>query len=455
MLSDIIGNTSDIEYFGVNQSKEDKIELLISGYRVVGGYFAEETGRAFLDRIRGHDDISAIPEERRPNLRREDESIFFRTIQGRGRSTSIKFRTPDRRYYVPAGSPLIGGIVRLYRQRTEDENFNPAVWAIDTTLSINPSRFLHHNRDRSWILAANRGLPIELSPHNLLSRSRSRTNRQGERTFDRNDNCILEHLTLRQVSGRFYGEIRNALVNYAHQFLLQRFEAAADGCGAVIRGAPTYNIRKLETYWEKASCNPKAYVWSAFIPLIRRGRFNAIGYPPPTSLSNTENALMVTVKIRKGVDLKLYAKTNQRVRYEIATDLAKVDVGVFSPHTFETLDEVVRVIELHRNWSAEQLSTNSHYLRQSTNAASQFSTLFEFLDIIAECCPDHTEREALISSLAINNSLTHRNGEPLRAVVDRLRRRGVVENTGHSVVSVTQRFRSVIELLSNHYLVGD
>ena len=89
-----------------------------------------------------------------------------------------------------------------------------------------------------------------------------------------------------------------------------------------------FNLKEVETYFEFRSTTPLQTV-KDIAPLVcsfNELRTSVDQYRPLLSTTWERDSFVITKRIRTGVKLKIYAKTNHRIRVEVVHDLTKASL---------------------------------------------------------------------------------------------------------------------------------
>jgi hypothetical protein len=130
--------------------------------------------------------------------------------------------------------------------------------------------------------------------------------------------------------------------------LIQRFDHIFGSAAALLaiphNFSPYLSLREIETYWEFRAEDPLAWLLSA------EPHFRALGLAPEVrthaypdgEIRETihQNARSLSVRLRSGVRLRVYAKSNRRLRFEIEHDLKENARPLGGRRTTGSLDDL-------------------------------------------------------------------------------------------------------------------
>lgn len=161
----------------------------------------------------------------------------------------------------------------------------------------------------------------------ILSGDAAPSSPQGEFSLDGKDNWLLAgEQDAWHTPARWTEHIQDcfpAIRGAVFDELLNARDATGGGIPHPDEGSV---LESCETYWEFESDNPIAHV-REMLPLLADFGSNqsATEYRPPRSVraSVDGNCPSLSIEVRAGVFLRIYAKTNRRVRFEVCYDLTK------------------------------------------------------------------------------------------------------------------------------------
>ena len=172
-----------------------------------------------------------------------------------------------------------------------------------------------------------------------------------EFSLDQNDNWILQGEQDEACPARrWMGYVRRYLSGILRLLEEEIQEASQRAPVEFERQQGPFTLSKVETYWEFLSETP--------IPLVHQlGRlltdFSAeettSHFTLPTRWNRQQgherNAPFFTVKASAGVTLKLYAKTNQRIRFEVEHDLGRNDRMLGGTHEAQNMSGAIALLK--------------------------------------------------------------------------------------------------------------
>lgn len=420
ILCSILGELSTADRFipfTLEQAKQDKIEIGVRGLTLLG-----------MDA----DDVGFL------NALRTQNEPFFNAVQSpTGRMKKLSFRSSSNaKYRTPAGLSLIAGNIGVRRGPASGYERTP--YHLTADLSINPTRFFRHHFNHS------RASELRLTPSTLLTRAASISS-GSEHILDGNDNCLIGTSKLRHARSPAYHAYRDAYLRYAFQFLRQGFEQAGSLPHQSLLGTETYNLKTVETYWERACLAPLEYVRNIIEQLMTyRTGLRVVAHMKATSYSRNENALSATLPLRKGVTLSVYAKTNFRVRYEIRHDLSiSTDHG--TAHTTNDLEQVLRWINAIAHVATDTINNIEALRPPMEPPAFDLEHLYGLVNALTNAPGNHADAVRVLSTLVASDSVSGAGDDA--AILDHLRSVGVLQQAGRSMLVLAPEFRSVTRFI--------
>jgi hypothetical protein len=251
--------------------------------------------------------------------------------------------------------------------------------------------------------------------------------------------------------GRYWAAVRECL-DY-------RIALASRIANVSIRNVCEYDLRKVETYWEFRAENPISLVYDLSSYLSSLGsEYSDRRYPAGyREVSRDRNAPVVKVLLQPGTFLRLYAKTNRMVRFEIVHDFSKGRLRLDSENQVERrASDPLRL----RRWlnscaedAAEKLNEALAFVERSKRAEHRAPALgerpYNLLRIITAATSNEGLALALIEMLCENGIIEVQAGSPLRRPVLFLQERGVLERTRQNArsVRVAAEYRPAVQMI--------
>jgi hypothetical protein len=280
----------------IETARQDRISLTLN----LGGL---EGSTRQIDRFRMA--LSPLPGDGFPEMMAYHGCIFNRPEQNGTRRFPQKIRRKKNEHKGIQAPPLFSGMLeygQYYRPFMDD------ITKADLRLQLtcNPTRFARHAPPRAD------GRP----PLNDSFAHKAGVAPDGDMATDFNDNWLPKgpHNDYYTPS-RWHTNVRRYLGDVT-DILRQDIQTACDFSGTQLIGTndPRFNFNLIETYWEFESENP--------IGLVHTFQKELKGFKSGGRDTEYEkNCLAIRYKIRRGVELCIYAKTNRRIRFEVRHNL--------------------------------------------------------------------------------------------------------------------------------------
>lgn len=191
-----------------------------------------------------------------------------------------------------------------------------------------------------------------------------------------------------------------------------------------------YSLRQAEIAFDLRHENPLGLLHSLDATLRRLAALytRQEHEPPPHLPENDLNCPSWTFRISRGVSVRLYAKTNRRLRLEVIHDFTKQGRS----HTFTSLSAVCSFLQSLRAESASILSDFMDRLRALNPPVWRPCSPFGFVTRWFAALPRGSESlgHDLLRVLAYQGSIRLAANDPFRPLVLALRRHGLVHHVG-------------------------
>ena len=421
-------------------AKHDKIEIGIEGGWIQGD---AEDAWAFLNYL------GSPPRHERNTPGIAPYGLFFSRLRSDDppfRSQTIRgssFRAGGQRY----SRPLFGGWLEV-------EHWQEEAWRIYVRLSLNPTRFVRHQLMPSRLILFQS--PPEF-PHfepNLFQREIGGEH-GGEFALVECDNWIPNSRTWQQfTSEAFWPHHLRACLTILPNALLGELRRAVDVTAPAthLEGQWTFNLRSVETYWEFLSPDPLGTVLRLH-PMLQAFSARAVtvsDYPCTVELEpSQENSRCLRLETRTGETLKIYAKTNRRIRFEVSHQLCG-ERGFRVPrggHTFPAIEGISPLLSHLAGIAAERVNAVLRHFRLHASAPDEQHTVLKFIADVQAACRDPEKAFQLLQILTSNGSIVVGHGIPLGTVFrDELRRlvRREILVTSNQRYSVAPSYRQAL-----------
>ncbi len=172
-------------------------------------------------------------------------------------------------------------------------------------------------------------------------------------------------------------------------------------------------VRRISNFDPLHRCRPS----KISLPLVRS--FNELRtsvdqYRPLLSTTWERDSFVITKRIRTGVKLKIYAKTNHRIRVEVVHDLTKASLrnqavrriaAARAGHTFATLRGVYNMLETLRDNAAKDVNDMFRHLKSQVSLPSTPLTAIDLLFDMVKVLLSRNDTRTLIDILVTKGSI--------------------------------------------------
>jgi len=440
----------------VIQTEHDRLNDFY-GYLAAGP--AITNPRASLDAPDYHfSSLFVAPSGRGNNIR----SIPIRSVLGPQSSGSSR-QSDDEQDDPSRTVALFRGVLRDYWQEGRHR--------LRADLQINPTRFAAYQ-------SSNASLPAEWPHPRLFARRRTLTGLSQFVLGDVHaqdrfiDNVILNQ---RQLSfcrpanwphhvRRYWQSIRQALdhqihsaVNHMNSFSIVRGRPAR---GIEIRPLLELKLKLVESYFEFEARDPVGLVHSLVRPLMALPqeslvRGYSVAYP---EMSRHRNSPCITLRLRDGVSLRIYAKTNRRVRWEVIHDFKKNRLcasgqGISRITSTTDPDQILNWLPACAADAAIEVNRVLAFLERFEGESDFDAPIgvrpYRLLLLIASASPTADIANFILEAMCEAESIILTPNAPFRSALLELVEQDVLARTGprSSNFVVTPEFRPVIEAI--------
>ena len=426
--------------------RNDKIEVQITGYEFRGDLsdYLEFTRLLASPSIQGENDP-------------EQGWIFNNREFVRSANDYIMIRTSRERCHIP--SPLFGGRVDFLGYQDK---------RIVISLQFNPTRLFEY---QSVVDRGDRGYhfdldqPFQLRREPPLFNGRRHRRAPVEFPLDGNDNviigaAILEFCT-RGVWVRFlrssFGRVLDCILaefRRAVGVVNDRGRGVGSNARIVVAENLEYNLKSVESYFE---VRPQPHHSNAIElvedlkPMITSWASSIVNEYPVTPVMDLEGmSPSISLTHRRERTIKVYAKTNNRVRFEL---MQKGD-GLVGARTTNSRTELIEKILNQTETAVDDLNRLLRWISEESSAAGRISVNPHrlILAIFSHSVSPHAA-SVIVTHLIHNRTINPHVSKPVQRSVTALRRQGIlrVTNSGgrRSTASytVSTNYRASLEAL--------
>ena len=172
-------------------------------------------------------------------------------------------------------------------------------------------------------------------------------------------------------------------------------------------------------------------------------------------MENDEQSLSLFIELRKGVALRIYAKTNQRIRFEIQHSLDKATRPLQGEQRFDSIETLLEQLRILREDAADLVND---FLQDLGTPEAHPSTSRAPLMLITEVCnaaQSYAKAASILEALSVTGRLVLTDKSPLRQAIMRLiERRVLVNRSRSSTYKLAPTWREAGRILSQEGRLG-
>jgi hypothetical protein len=332
--------------------------------------------------------------------------------------------------------PLFGGTWRFLKVQNV---FNSATQETNTKfhLSLNPTRFVRCQSPRLPRPAGQWLAPVLFS--------QKAENGDDEFSLDDDDNWIPDTDPFnRYISGdrweehfqRYYEGVTDTLV---HEATRQSTCESVPGSVTPDVSIPSTRLRQVETYWEFASPNPILQIEAldSLLPRLTRRLRRHAHYVPENAQGirrafweqNFHNNLVsYRMELERGVTLRIYAKTNRRIRFEVVHEMGHQKYALPGGANGDNWNSIPEQVLSLREHAAVAVNRTLLFLNQQNIVPLSTISPMDFLTKLSVLCKNDQRAKFVLSKLIAHGSVDARsNCSGIKRALNRLSSEGVLE----------------------------
>jgi hypothetical protein len=430
-----------------DDAREDKIEVVLGDWKV----------RATPDEIAAIQEYIARPFGRAQRDAREARQygyLFNRFSQAGGftRLHVRQQRLNSAAHVETSGVPLFSGYWDLLTARSLRQGQREYVTALH--LFLNPLRFVRYQPIPRRI-GVRRSWPLR------ILKGEGTIETEGEFALDGNDNWIPatseydnfanaerwpQHLIryLIGIRSAFESELERVTARWGGRYFIEE----------------NFQLRNVEVAFEFAAASPIELLWQLLEPLkeYRADNFEVREYPSD-DVDRERNALCFSMKIRGGVWLRAYAKTNCRIRFEFIFDeinrrelLNEVPQPHGTPPARRKWEQLPECLAELREQAAREMNLLLQYFRVNSHIPHSQVTPLALLVRIASLIGNHELTLTIATLLVRFKTIDPRQAGPeLRRALHALKRGGILRfSKAQRGYVASPRYRQPLQFLSQH-----
>lgn len=426
-------------------AKQDRIQLKLKRWTFQGTPYQFETFSTRLSRTFLWDGV----QRRLFNAQQGDERRAIWPISG---------GTGSRRYTTPPGVPLFSGRLRGYQQPSRQDQ-PTKTWHLIAELSLNPTRAMLHEGALDILPRLTNTDAKSAIPATLFARARPRLETL---PFISGDNFETGSQRLRSLFRQPNWDIN--VWRYWEgvvRLLDHTLQTAADDARGDIYNRIDHKLtfQTIETYWEFKDTDPLATVAALERPFRSLGSKSSVEWyalpaatkPPRRNrgviLADDDNAPVIKIHVAKGVQIKAYAKTTERVRFEVTHSQGAADIGSY---TADGKDGLYSWIDRAAQGAAQRMNQMLGALGQVLSDPLGYQYLPQrLLFDLYEVYKDWPLALRTLSMLITTGKIEARKSSPLGDEVKKLIRKKIIrrvspKNADVRIFHVTERYRAAL-----------
>jgi len=325
-------------------------------------------------------------------------------------------------------------------------------WLLEARLSLNPTRFARHQLMPTRLQLFQSGQTLPQSRPQCFKRVL--TEPDDEHPYMRCDNWIPNTRLWQQfTSDAFWpSHLRQCLAVLPREVIAE-FNRSAELMRA---GAPDsrlnapnrFNLHSLETYWEFLCDDPLGTIQRL------RPMMETFAQPIPGDDQDDDDEPQYSTVLRRkthnGEILKVYAKTDRRIRFEVVHQL-RGNNGFRAPrggHTFASMGRAIQLIEHLTGRAVDVVNDALWRFSRYASVPDGQHTVLKFISDFQEACgnPDRAFRllQILTNRGSIDVGRDINVGTIYKSELRRLRDKGILVSS-HQRYSVTSSYRRALQ----------
>lgn len=194
--------------------------------------------------------------------------------------------------------------------------------------------------------------------------------------------------------------------------------AAHEAAGLTINSPePSFTLKEVEPYWEFASTRPLEEMQRLADPVRRLAASSRTAWHPLTDeasaalstagaieIGTDDNSPRILMRSGRGCDVRIYAKTDSRLRFEVAFDCAEAR-HLFQPINALSLEQLLQRLAFARERGAERINELLDFIRPQITAPEEARQVHELFAEIFRCASSPAKASAIVSMLVTNGRI--------------------------------------------------
>jgi len=429
------GNILDT-VFNANDAKQDKIELDI-GEWFVQAIDSEMTGFIHClgsqERDQAHSPYRAFQADNHLNSPTIKRLQILKPKYGRG---------------LLDNAPLFGGYLEVRKVAATEQQDS---YVLKLKLRINPTRFCAYQPTPSRVRHNNK-IERRLAESFVLFAKQDRISHATERTLDYKDNALLKPVSKLNGSRDLWQQNLERYISSISAYLSNEINEYRSGGFTLRAFEPYYSLKSIETYWDIKCDNPVVTIKSLESDFLTLGNNTSTSYYNDAGALTEGSAIALRAEFKTGQRLKLYAKTNKRIRVEIEHKYSQnPSLAEKRTYTATNIDDLLSMVNF-ASYESSRLANNfiSSLSKYSNHADILNGNALTFIQMIYRQLNDIELAEEVSSLLTVSGGVPtgSAKGKYKKALED-LMSAGIIIRKGRpdNRYVIAPRFASVRECL--------
>lgn len=319
-------------------------------------------------------------------------------------------------------TPIFSGKLKISRRPN-------SYFKLGLYLSINPTRFCNYQHP---LIRVRSNPSRHLSPHINLFHREKIIRAGDEFSLDQKDNVLFTINQKHNAAAGFYEPNLRRYIQSIINYIDSELYEYRDYCRlpSTISFDEIYSIKKIENYWEFADSTPIEKI-RMLEPYFRSISSNSLVSEYPNIHVETQySSLGLRCDIRSGERLKIYAKTNKRIRIEVEHNYSKnVNLTENRSVTANSIDQLIRFIHHSQRESSQSASQFIHCLRGLVRQSNILElSPFKYIASFYRAVGDIQLAEELLGLLRSHGGIPRRMlSEDMLQVMERVKSCGLVQ----------------------------
>lgn len=361
------------------------------------------------------------------------------------------------REFLDEGDPLVWGFLEGRRRITGTAS---EVWELTARLTLNPTKWisqqsvrLTQSPDEEWLATPSimfaRAEPFSLHEIPLV----------------RSANVFIGlPRDLHLMKPAMWGTQIQRYVRDTVGLLNQSLSTAAELSGVQLtQDAHDFRLKELEIYWEFWSERPLEEMIRIERGMRQAAASSTTSWWPLDPASRTrlasggaievgvnDNSPRVSMRLAEGIVLRVYAKTNKRLRFEVAYKPSSARTDFYTTQ-FNSPSSLADALVTARTPAAHRLQQVLGAIRMLANVVSEQKAPHELISDIYAAVPNVEHAQTLVSTLISCGRVAAYPKGSMRDHLVRLRQCGIMRSFSRAgndfVWTVTPRYRYALAIL--------